>query len=204
MYLDFRKAFDCVPHTQLLIKLQAYGICSDLYNWLCDCLTERKQKVVLNGESSSWTPVTSGVPQSLVLGPLLFNLFVNNLLSIIVLFADNAKIYHSIQSDSDYLQLQQDLDNLFKWSHDWQLCFNVTKCKVLHIGSNQHFREYRLGRDIIAPSNVERDLGILVDNKLKFHEQCSAVIAKANKLLGMIRRSFECTDMNMILCLYKH
>ena len=68
----------------------------------------------------------------------------------LVLFADNAKIYRSIQSDSDYLQLHQDLDNLFKWSQNWQLCFNVTKCKVLHISFNQHYREYRLGRDIIA------------------------------------------------------
>jgi len=172
-----------------------------------DYLTERKQQVVLNGESSSWTPVTSGVPKGSVLGPLLFSLFVNDLPSIVssplILFADNAKFYHSIQSDSDYLQLQQDLDNLFKWSQDWQLCFNVTKCKVLHIGSNQHYREYRLGRDIIASSNVERNLGIFVDNKLKFHEQCSAVIAKANKLLGMIRRSFEYTNMDMILHLYK-
>jgi len=99
--------------------------------------------------------------------------------------------------------LQQDLDNLFKWSQDWQLCFNVTKCKVLHIGSNQQYKEYRLGRDIIASSNVERDLGILIDSKLKFHEQCSAVIAKANKLLGMIRQSFEYTNTDMILRLYK-
>jgi len=78
----------------------------------------------------------------------------------------------------------------------------VTKCKVLHIGFNQDYKEYRLGRDIIASSNVERDLGILVD-KLKFHEQCSAVIAKANKLLGMICQYFEYTNTDMILCLYK-
>jgi len=97
--------------------LQAYGICGDLYNWLCDYLTKRKQQVVLNGESSSWTPITSGVSQGSVLGPLLFSLFVNDLPSIVstplVLFADDAKICHSIQPDNDYLQVQQDLDDLF-------------------------------------------------------------------------------------------
>ena len=174
MYIDFSKAFDSVPHTRLLIKLQAYGICGDLYNWLCNYLTERKQQVVLNGESCSWTTVTSGVPQGSVLGPLLFSLFVNDLPSIVrsplVLFADDANIYHSIQSDEDYQLLQQDLDSLYKWSKNWQLCFNVIKCKVLHIGSNQHYRVYRLGSDCITSSTVEKDLGILVDNKLKFHE----------------------------------
>ena len=162
---------------------------------------------MLNGESSSWITVTSGVPQGSVLGPRLFSLFVNDLPSIVrsplVLFADDAKIYHLIQSDEDYQLLQQDLDNLYQWSKDWQLCFNVTKCKVLHIGSNQHYREYRLGSDCITSSSVEKDLGILVDNKLKIHEQCSAVVAKANRLLGVIRRSFDCTNAEMILRLYK-
>ena len=142
-----------------------------------------------------------------MLGPLLFSLFINDLPSIVrsplVLFADDANIYHSIQSDEDYQLLQQDLDNLYKWSEDWQLCFNVTKCKVLHIGFNQHNRVYRLGSDCITSSTVEKDLGILVDNKLKFHEQCSAVVAKANRLLGVIRWSFDCTNAEMILRLYK-
>ena len=111
--------------------------------------------------------------------------------------------YHSIKSDDDYQQLQKDLDNLFQWSQDWQLSFNVTKCKVLHIGLNQYHRQYRLGRDVITVSDVERDLGILVDHKLKFHEQCSSAIAKANKLLAIIRRSFEYINTEMLLCLYK-
>ena len=110
LYLDFQKEFDSVPHTRLLSKLQAYGIGGKLYNWLCNYFTGRKQKVVLNNKSSSWTSVTSGVPQGSVLGPLLFNIFINDLPSVVqselVLFADDAKIYRTIQSDDDNLQLQ--------------------------------------------------------------------------------------------------
>ena len=207
VYLDFKKAFDSVPHTRLLIKLQAYGIGGQLYNWLCNYFTGRKQRVVLNDESSSWTSVTSGVPQGSVLGPLLFNIFINDLPSIVqsplVSFADDTKVFRKIQSEDDYLKLQQDLDNLFLWSCEWQLGFNVDKCKVLHIGSNQHNRQYRLGGDFIAVSDVERDLGILIDNKLTLHKQCSSAVAKANKLLGIIRRSFEYINVDMMLCLYK-
>ena len=207
IYLDFKKAFDSVPHTRLLSKLQAYGIGGKLYNWLYNYFTGRKQKVVLNNESSSWTSVTSGVPQGSVLGPLLFSIFINDLPSVVqselVLFADDAKIYRTIQSDDDYLQLQQDLDNLFLWSCEWQLCFNVDKCKVLHIGSNQHYRQYRLGGDFITVSDAEKDLGILIDNKLAFHKQCSTAVNKANKLLGIIRRSFEYINADTMLCLYK-
>ena len=109
MNLDFKKAFDSVPHTRLLSKLQAYGIGGKLYNWLCNYFTG---KVVLNNESSRWTSVTSDVPQGSILGPLLLN-FINDLPSVVqselVLFADDAKIYRTIQSDDDYLQLQQDL-----------------------------------------------------------------------------------------------
>ena len=67
---------------------------------------------------------------------------------------------------------------------------NVDKCKVLHIGSNQHYRQYRLGGDFITVSDAEKDLSILIDNKFTFHKQCSTAVNKANKLLGIIRRSF--------------
>ena len=78
---------------------------------------------------------------------------------------------------------------------------NARYCII--IGSNQLIRQYRLGGDFIAVSDVERDLGILIDNKLTFHKQCSSAITKANKLLGIIRRSFEYINVDMMLCLYK-
>ena len=80
-------------------------------------------------KSSEWTSVISGVPQGSVLGPLLYNIFINDIVqSTLVLFADDARIYRLIQSNANYLQLQQDLDYLFLWSCEWQLNFNVDKC----------------------------------------------------------------------------
>ena len=73
----------------------------------------------------------------------------------------------------------------------------------MHIGSNQHYRQYRLGGDFITVSDVEKDLGILIDNKLTFHKQCSTAVTKANKLLGIIRRSFEYINADTMLYLYK-
>jgi len=105
VYFDFRKAFDSVPHQRLLLKLCAYGIQSDLLQWLSDFLIGRKQRVVIGYDTSSWCDVKSGVPQGSILGPILFAIYVNNLPqvvdSLIALFADDTKLYPSITSDLD-------------------------------------------------------------------------------------------------------
>ena len=83
LYLDFRKAFDTVPHCRLFIKLAAYGIRGKLLDWIKSFLTNRQQKVVLNGASSEWSRVYSGVPQGSILGLLLFNIYVNDIQSVV-------------------------------------------------------------------------------------------------------------------------
>ena len=130
--LDFSKAFDSVPHQRLLKKLQHYGINNNIYNWIETWLTQRSQRVVLNGISSPPVSVQSGVPQGTVLGPLMFLLYINdisnNIQSPLRLFADDSLLYRVINTEQDTLQLQQDLDLLSDWAETWQLKFNVNKC----------------------------------------------------------------------------
>ena len=97
IYFDFKKAFDTVPHKRLAGKLHSYGIRGNILNWLENFLHKRKQRVILDGQTSEWTDVTSGIPQGSVLGPILFLIYINDfpdiVQSFIKLFADDTKIY---------------------------------------------------------------------------------------------------------------
>ncbi|CAB4036765.1 Hypothetical predicted protein, partial [Paramuricea clavata] len=135
VYLDFAKAFDSVDHQILLQKLKSYGVRGQLYKWFADYLNGRCQRVVIDGAASHWAPVTSGVPQGSILGPVLFVLFINDLPDILpyekmaALYADDTKVYNSIRSIADCEKVQQALTNLECWSRDNNLGFNSSKCK---------------------------------------------------------------------------
>ena len=133
--MDFSKAFDKVPHQELLYKLSNYGVNIVTLSWLKSFLSNRKQRVVLEGVMSDQVPVSSGVPQGSVLGPILFLAYINDLpqyvKSKVRLFADDTVIYLAIKSSVDCIQLQQDLLSLENWESDWKMEFNATKCNVL-------------------------------------------------------------------------
>jgi hypothetical protein len=210
IYLDLAKAFDKVSHPKLLQKLWGYGIRGLIHNWIQDFLSERVQRVTLNGKSSQWSQVTSGVPQGSVLGPVLFIVFVNDLpeetASIAQMFADDTKLFRTIKDSEDYNQLQHDIDELVKWSKAWKISFNSTKCKVLHIGRNNTNSSYTMandtGRTTLESTTLEKDLGVYVDPELKFSSHIEIQVNKANKILGMIRRSFEFMDIQVMKRLY--
>ena len=138
IYLDFQKAFDKVPHQRLILKLKSHGMGNSTINWIEQWLTDRKQRVVVDGEVSSWKSVLSGVPQGSVLGPILFLVYINDLeegvTSSILKFADDTKLFRKTKEIGDKTNLQDDIDKLVKWSEKWQMLFNFGKCKCLHTG----------------------------------------------------------------------
>ena len=131
VYLDFAKAFDKVPTERLIWKLDAHGIGGRVKNWIATWLSDRKQRVTVNGKKSGWQRVLSGVPQGSVLGPVLFLIFINDLdkmaieSQIIRKFADDTKIGQVIEGPEGAKELQETLDRLCQWAVDWGMAFNV-------------------------------------------------------------------------------
>ena len=175
------------------------------HGYIISFLSDHFQRVCLNGSCSGWKPVTSGVPQGSVLGPLLFVIYINDLSlcvsSSLFKFADDAKLYRLISNPTDIQLLQKDIDSLYEWSSNWLLNFNISKCKVMHVG-RCYFDDYFYSIENQQLPNVcqEKDLGVLVDNKLRFHQHTAFIVAKANRLLAIIRKTFINLDMVMLLC----
>lgn len=211
IYLDFRAAFDKVPHRRLLAKLWGYGIRGKLHEWIAHFLTNRKQRVLVNGEESEWGDVISGVPQGSVLGPVLFLIFINDLPEImrstVKLFADDTKLYTALRDPNDAIALQDDIFTACDWADCWNLEFNAAKCKSLHIGKDEgdeYFIKTKTN-DIVKVSQVneEKDLGVLFDRELKFSKHIAEKVKKANRNLGLICKTFSYMTKPMFLNLYK-
>ena len=170
IYLDFKKAFDSVAHSELLVKLWSFGITGNLWNWFRGYLSDRHQRVSLNQCLSDSLPVISGVPQGSILGPLLFIIFVNDLPSTVTsshiyLFADDTKCLQSVRSSSDCHSLQRDLQN---WSKYWNLQFNERKCVLLRFSAKCPLTSYNytIGDNPIATTELHKDLGVIMSNGL--------------------------------------
>jgi hypothetical protein len=207
IYLDFQKAFDKVPHNRLIKKVKAHGITGNVADWIEAWLKDRQQRVVLNGCKSQWNDVKSGVPQGSILGPLLFVIYINDIdeeiVSKLYKFADDTKILGVTATPEDVEIVRSDLHQLFRWSEEWQMLFNINKCGVLHFGHNNKKYDYTINSDKIETRQDERDLGVIIDNSLKSSKQCVKAYKAANATLGMIRRSFVTRDESTILQLYK-
>jgi hypothetical protein len=208
VFLDFAKAFDKVPRERLLEKLRAHGVRGRLLTWIRAWLTGRRQRVVLNGESSDWEEVLSGVPQGSVLGPPLFTVFIDDidlvveLIDILRKFADDTKLGNTASSPEDKEKLQLALDKLCEWARTWGMQFNIKKCKVMHLGFNNEEHTYFMDGHQLEVTEEERDIGVSVMKNLKQAAQCKKAARTAQVVLSQISRAFHYRDRNVFLKLY--
>jgi hypothetical protein len=208
IFLDFAKAFDKVPRERLLAKLKAHGITGRVLAWIRAWLTGRRQRVVLNGAHSEWSDVLSGVPQGSILGPILFNVYINDidsaaaLIEILRKFADDTKLGQTVTTDEERALLQQALDKLCEWAALWGMEFNVKKCSVMHIGHNNTMQEYFMNGEQLGVTEEERDIGVMISRNLKPSSQCSKAARTAQTVLSQISRAFHYRDRHIFVKLY--
>ena len=213
---DFSKAFDVVVHDLIIDKLFSLGIRSRLLKWITSFLKDRVMRVCIKGQSSQPKPVLSGVPQGSVLGPILFLIYINSIASQLKsnykLFADDLKIYSCTdsngRSDVNVLacqDVQEDINILHATALSWGLNFNADKCVALRfarpsVGLDQP--SYFLDGKRIPVEVKAKDLGVLVDVKLKFHDHIQATVHKAGGLAESLLKSTVCRSANFMLFLF--
>ena len=180
--VDYSRAFDSISHYVLIQKLRkSYGIRGHFLQWISSFLTGRRQRVMFRGSSSEWTNVLSGVPQGSVLGPLLFNIYINDLQlhmhSSIYSYADDTFIFREIKSNVDISILQADLNTLNWWSDNNALQLNPCKCQVMCITRRKikPVPSYNVNNTILDTTDSLRLLGVTVSSDLSWNSLKSAI-----------------------------
>ena len=200
VFLDISKAFDKVWHEGLIFKLKQNGVCGSLITLLSNYLFNRRQRVILNGYSSNYTPILSGVPQGSVLGPLLFLIYINDLetdiKSKIKFFADDTMLFSVVHDPLvSANELNHDLDLINRWAYQWKMAFNpeVNKQAVEIIFSQKrklpyHPPLYFNGNEVLTV-NEHKHLGLVLDSKLSFSKHINDKI-KIARIASLIYKLF--------------
>ena len=199
VFSDISKAFDKLWHEDLLYNLKSMGISGELYN-LENYLLGRFQRVVLNGLTSSWRSVLAGVPQGSILGPLLFLVYINDLLnrlkSNVTLFADDTSLFTIVKDKNESANiLNDDVQLISNWAYKWKMLFNPDPKKpaqeVLFSRKSQiqNHATLSLNNIQVERSNYHKHLGVILDETLNFKERINSAISKVNKGLSVIKNS---------------
>lgn len=196
IFMDLSKAFDCISHDLLIAKLYAYGLSFSALKLVASYLKNRKQRIRLANSFSEWLEMTFGVPQGSVLGPLLFNIFLNDFLSFVTSdicnYADDNTIYVIGNSEENILyELENEMRTVSTWFRLNCLQLNERKCHFMFFGSNtQCFLQVNINGTAVQCSSEEKLLGITIDNMLTFSKHVKDLCKKAsNKLNALVRLS---------------
>ena len=217
VFFDFAKAFDRIPHLRLIDRISAIGVSGSVLRWLDNFLNDRRQRVRVGTTVSELQNVTSGIVQGSVLGPTLFNIFINNIdtsvkNSKILKYADDIRIYLSSSKESAALQelrsqVQYDIDSLSAWAEDSGMTFNVSKCFQVSFGLPPHKDHllYNVNGDTLSHilNSSFNDLGLTVSSPLTFNNHVNEVTNKAFQRLGLINKIFVNKTQACIVQLYK-
>ena len=197
IYTDFQRAFDVVPHKFLLMKMNSqFGIDCNILSWFQSYLSNRFQRVIINGIQSEWYSVTSGVPQGSIIGPTLFLMYINDICdcikySEILLFADDCKIFKEIYCYNDCLLLQDDLNRVNEWCRLWHMKLHPDKLYYMNFSlkrANDITHVYNIGEVILKRVFEMKDLGIYFTPNLNFNLHISKIVSKSLQMLGFMKR----------------
>ena len=196
VFCDISKAFDRVWHRGLLYKLRRIGISGSLLSWFANYLKGRRQRVVLPGVPSNWSSINAGVPQGFILGPLLFLIYINdiveNINSSIRLFADDTSLYIIVDDPTDAaITLNPDLSKIHRWATDWLVSFNPSKSES-PIFSRKVNKPYHppifMNNQQVNEVSTHKHLRLYLSNNCSWHEHIDYIKAKAWQRINTMRR----------------
>ena len=210
IYLDFSKAFDKVDHEILLDKVKAVGIKGKIHQWLRSFLSNRRQYVLVDNHKSEPEEVLSGVPQGTVLGPVLFILYINDLVTVIkhsycMIFADDSKLIKMIESLEDRDLLEEDLQAVIEWAARNKMELNRLKFQLLSHGKSDNLKApYKIDDEInLEKSEDVKDLGVTLSENSTFTTHINNIVSSAKRIASWTLRTFKSRSKEVVLLLYK-
>ena len=213
VFLDVSKAFDKVDHEGLLLKLEQMGIAGDLLMWLKSYLNNRQQRVIINGTCSNWKSINAGVPQGSILGPLLYLVYVNDIVNdietLISLFADDTSLLEVIDKHdphTSFNKINQDLDKLKQWSDQWRSQFNESKSVYMILTKKRTEPTYpsvKMNNIELKKVDSHTHLGLTINKNLTWNDHINKITAKASKRIDCLKRIRTLVPRTTLEILYK-